>query len=88
MVLKNKSGFVSDNNPFYSPSAYRLTPTEEERKQGFLLALSDILWSAGEEKRAVVVLQDRKKPGLLHSEEKKLQFFAQSVSIIRNQFHI
>ncbi|XP_033638241.1 inactive ubiquitin carboxyl-terminal hydrolase MINDY-4B-like isoform X1 [Asterias rubens] len=62
-------------------SAYRLTPTEEERKQGFLLALSDILWSAGEEKRAVVVLQDRKKPGLLHSEEKKLQFFAQSLRI-------
>ncbi|XP_038049893.1 inactive ubiquitin carboxyl-terminal hydrolase MINDY-4B-like isoform X2 [Patiria miniata] len=60
-------------------SAFRLKPEDEERKQAFLLALVDILWAAGDNKKATVVLQDRKKPGLLHSEEKKLQFFAQSL---------
>ncbi|XP_022088010.1 inactive ubiquitin carboxyl-terminal hydrolase MINDY-4B-like isoform X2 [Acanthaster planci] len=62
-------------------SAYRLQPSDEERRQAFLMALVDILWTAGDDKRATVVLQDRKKPGLLHSEEKKLQFFAQSLHV-------
>ncbi|XP_071476440.1 inactive ubiquitin carboxyl-terminal hydrolase MINDY-4B-like [Diadema antillarum] len=56
--------------------------SERKQRRSFVEALTKILWRAGQEKKAKVVLLYSAYAGLLYSEEKRLEHFIKTIKVV------